>query len=119
QGTPILLIHGLGASLHCWHTLAPLLAEKFKVVALDLPGFGGSSKLAGQQYGLDEQAERIERFLDHINIRECYLIGNSMGGNLALWLAHRNPTRFPSVVAIAPAAHPKLVPWITDKLGFL
>ena len=119
QGTPLLLIHGLGASLHCWHSLAPLLATQFKVIALDLPGFGGSSKLVGQNYGLDEQAERIEQFLDRININECYLVGNSMGGNLALWLARRNPARFPSVVAIAPAAHPKLVPWITSKLGFL
>ena len=79
QGTPLLLIHGLGASLHCWHSLAPLLATQFKVIALDLPGFGGSSKLVGQNYGLDEQAERIEQFLDRININECYLVGNSMG----------------------------------------
>lgn len=119
QGMPILLIHGLGASLHCWHSLVPLLATQFKVIALDLPGFGGSSKLIGHNYGLDEQAERIEQFLVSLDIEECYLVGNSMGGNLALWLAHRSPARFPSVVAIAPAAHPKLVPWITNKLGFL
>lgn len=118
-GVPLLLIHGLGASLHCWYNLAPLLAERFQVIAIDLPGFGRSSQRPEFRYGLDEQAERVEKFLDHLHIETCYIVGNSMGGNLALWLARRNPKRFPSVVALAPAAHPKLVPWIMGKLGFL
>lgn len=119
RGTPVLLLHGLGASLHCWYELGPLLAKQFQVIAIDLPGFGRSSKLPEHRYGLDEQAERVELFLAHLNIEKCYVVGNSMGGNLALWLARRHPLRFPAVVALAPAAHPKLVPWIADKLGFL
>lgn len=119
QGPPLLLIHGIGASLHCWDSLVPLLSKDFQVIALDLPGFGRSSKQVGAQYGLDDQSERIEQFLDYLEIDRCSLVGNSMGGTLALWLAHRHPKRFPNVVAIAPAANPKLVPWLTDKIGFL
>src|ERR1035437_1424161 len=77
QGPPVLLIHGLGASLHCWTELAPLLAAKHKVIALDLPGFGNSSKLTNHKYGLDEQADRIAAFLDALQIDECFLVGHS------------------------------------------
>jgi pimeloyl-ACP methyl ester carboxylesterase len=119
SGTPILLIHGLGASLHCWDDVVPLLSKKYKVISFDLPGFGQSSKVKNSSYGLDDQTERIEKFLDQLKIKECALVGSSMGGNLALWLGKRHPKRFPSVVAIAPAAHPKLVPWVTGRLGFL
>lgn len=119
QGQPILLVHGLGASLYSWSDLAKLLAADFKVISLDLPGFGRSSKLVGVEYGLDSQVARIEKFLDAIGIDQCFLIGNSMGGNLVLWLGKLHPERFPYVCAIAPAAHPKLVPWGIQRLGFL
>ena len=110
QGAPVLMIHGLAASLHSWTELAPLMAQEFQTIALDLPGFGGSSKLTARKYGLDEQAGRIESFLDALHIDRCAVIGNSMGGNLALWLASRNPKRFPRIAVIAPAFHPKLAP---------
>lgn len=119
RGRPVLLIHGLGASLHCWYELTPLLSKQYQVIALDLPGFGRSSKHTHWNYGLDHQAERIEKFLDQLGVKTCAVIGNSMGGNLSLWLARRNPERFTDIVAIAPAANPKLVPWFANKVGFL
>lgn len=119
EGPTVLLIHGIGSSLYTWDELIPLLKTRFKVVALDLPGFGRSSKITEAQYGLDQQVERITAFLDKLKIRNCYVVGNSMGGNLALWLGKTQPERFPYVVAIAPAAHPRLVPPGAARLGFL
>jgi pimeloyl-ACP methyl ester carboxylesterase len=118
-GEPLLLIHGLGANLYTWNRTAALLAKKYRVIAVDLPGFGKSSKLTKAKYGLDDQVDRLEKFLRALNIEKCFLVGNSMGGNLALWLAKLHPDRFPYVVAIAPAAHSKLIPWGAKHLGFL
>ena len=101
-------------SLHC------LLMKDYQVIALDLPGFGRSSKHAHLNYGLDDQAERVEKFLDRLGIEECCIVGNSMGGNSRPgWREQTSSTVSVDVVAIAPAANPKLVPWGATKVGFL
>jgi abhydrolase domain-containing protein 6 len=110
RGPHLVLIHGLGANLYCWRLLAPLLAKDFTVTALDLPGFGESSKPGDATYGLDEQAERLDWFLAGLGIHKCYLVGNSMGGNIALWYARSHPTKALGVAVIAPATSPRLVP---------
>lgn len=115
RGPHILLIHGIGANLYCWRWLIPLLAEDFRVTAIDLPGFGGSSKPKEADYGLDEQVERLEMFLDKMQMRKTYVVGNSMGGNIALWLAHLRPTRVLGVAVIAPATSPRLIPLNLQK----
>lgn len=115
RGPHLLLLHGIGANLYCWRWLIPLLAENFKVTALDLPGFGGSSKPKSASYGLDDQCERLEEFLDKMNIRQTYVVGNSMGGNIALWLARTFPSRVLGVGVIAPATSPRLVPFNLQK----
>lgn len=119
RGPHLLLLHGIGANLYCWRWLIPLLAENFKVTAIDLPGFGASSKPKGVSYGLDDQCERIEMFLDKMNIRQTYVVGNSMGGNIALWLAHTRPQRILGAGVIAPATSPRLVPFDLQKWSWL
>lgn len=115
-GPDLVLLHGMGASLDCWPPLVDLLQDRFTITALDLPGFGGSSKPAKALYGLDEQTDRLIAFFDALGIARSYIVGNSMGGNLALWLAHRNPERVQAVAVIAPAASPKLLPLPLERL---
>src|SRR5262249_33929627 len=91
KGPHIVLLHGIGANLFCWRTLIPCLNGKYGLVALDLPGFGQSSKLPRARYGLDDQVERLHAFLTAIGIKQTYLVGNSMGGNIALWYALKYP----------------------------
>lgn len=110
QGPHLVLVHGLGANLICWRWIVKYFAPKFTVTALDLPGFGQSSKLEGETYGLDEQAERLEKILNALSIRESYLVGNSMGGNIVLWFALRFPEQAKALCVIAPATSPSLVP---------
>jgi pimeloyl-ACP methyl ester carboxylesterase len=115
----MILLHGLGANLFCWRWILPILKLKYTVVLLDLPGFGGSSKLAGANYGLDEQTDRLRAFCDQSGIKKAYIVGNSMGGNIALWFAARFPDRCLGCAVIAPATSSRLVPLPLQKLLWL
>src|SRR6478609_6537136 len=64
RGPNLILIHGIGANLYCWSHLIPLLTPHYKVWAIDLPGFGASSKSTHEHYGLDDQVERLEQFMN-------------------------------------------------------
>lgn len=114
----MVLLHGLGANLYCWRWIVPLLVKRFTVIALDLPGFGQSDKHPGQDYGLDAQAERVEKFLKTLGVRKAYFVGNSMGGNIALWYGLKYPDQCLGTVLIAPAVSPKLVPFIVRPLKY-
>lgn len=118
RGPTLLLLHGIGANLLCWRGLWPLLSDHFQVIALDLPGFGRSSK-HGSGFGLDEQAERLEKFVAAKGIKTYHLVGNSMGANLALWLTARSPRSVLSLTVIAPATSPRLVPLPLHGLAWL
>jgi pimeloyl-ACP methyl ester carboxylesterase len=113
------LLHGIGANLFCWRHLVPLLRRKYTVVALDLPGFGRSGKLGSARYGLDEQAERLEQFFRYLGIRKAVVVGNSMGGNIALWFSLRYPGLVAGTVVIAPATSPDLIPVSPERVLWL
>lgn len=119
RGPDLLLLHGLGANLFCWSLLVPLLRSRFRVWVPDLPGFGGTTKVSTATYGLDEQCDRVRDFLDAHKIETCFVVGNSMGGNIALWLARRFPTRIKGVIVIAPAASPSLMPLNLGRWSWL
>ncbi len=110
EGNHVVLLHGIGASVYTWRLIIQELARHYKVTAVDLPGFGKSSKHVAGSYGLDQQRARILSFLDAVDIGHARLIGSSMGATIALWMAHENPKRFSDVVALAPATNPALVP---------
>lgn len=116
-GADVVLLHGIGASVYVWRFLFPLLQSKVRVTAIDLPGFGKSTKDAGRDYGLDSQSEIIAKALEVIGITNATLIGSSMGGAIALWLGKKYPERFAKVVAIGPATDNRLVPALADLFG--
>jgi len=119
RGPHLVLLHGLGANLFCWRWILPHLTARFTVTAIDLPGFGRSSKPLGATYGLDEQAERLEKILEHLDVAESYIVGNSMGGNIALWFALARPQRVLALALIAPATSSRLVPLPLERLAWL
>ncbi len=100
RGEPLLLLHGIGSTRDDFATLGPRLARDFDVLALDLPGHGGSPPLAGTPT-VAAIADAIEDDLDAHDIRKIHILGNSLGGRLAIELARRG--RALSVVAIAPS----------------
>lgn len=117
HGPAIVLLHGIGASIFIWRMLFPILQKKFRVIAIDLPGFGQSDKPAKRQYGLDAQTNVVEKVLAHLDVHNTTLVGSSMGGTIALWLAKQHPHRFERVVALAPAVDSTRVSAATHRLA--
>jgi pimeloyl-ACP methyl ester carboxylesterase len=87
-GEPLVLIHPLGAELVVWEPLLDLLARERDVIAIDLPGFGGSAPLSnGAPPTPRLLAESVGAFLDELGIERAHVAGNSLGGWVALELA--------------------------------
>lgn len=87
----VLLIHGFGGSKENWLRIAGPLNDRYHVIAVDLAGFGDSSKPEAIDYSAGAQAERLVAFLNRIGIDQVHLLGNSMGGHIAALLAARHP----------------------------
>jgi pimeloyl-ACP methyl ester carboxylesterase len=83
----VVLLHGFGASVYTWKEIIPALAERSRVIAVDLKGFGESDKPDDRNYSVFDQAEMVEALIRHAGLREVILGGHSMGGTIALVLA--------------------------------
>jgi len=105
EGTPILLLHGLGSSRHEWDSLTPALTGAgYRVLACDLLGHGDSPKPADQrQYRLETTYETLDRWIDSLHLRELFFLGgHSLGGYLSLMFALRGPARLRGLALIDP-----------------
>jgi pimeloyl-ACP methyl ester carboxylesterase len=100
-GPPLVLLHPLGADRRVWAPVTPLLAGEREVVAVDLPGFGGSPPLTGAEPTPARLAEAVAGGLAAQGIEDFAVAGNSLGGWVALELGLAGLAR--SVVAIGPA----------------
>ncbi len=111
DGAPVILVHGLGASNYSYRFLIPLLAQNFKVFALDLPGFGKSEKIAEASYSMEDQCNRVTEFIEHLRLPKVGIVGSSMGGLIALTITNQRPDLVAWCVAVSPAIGVKnLVP---------
>ncbi len=126
EGPDVLLIHGLGAAKSSFFDCAALLArDGYRVHALDLPGFGGSSKPPTAPYSAPWFAKAVRDVMDALEIESAHIVGNSMGGRVALEIGLRWPERVRSIAALCPAVafikrdfHP-LVRLLRPELGLL
>jgi len=104
DGTAIVLVHGLGGSTFSFRTNAVSFAEAgYRVLALDLPGFGLSEKGTQPDYTHPAQAEMLKTVMDLSGLDRAVLVGHSMGANVVLHFAHRYPERTLAVVTVSGA----------------
>src|SRR5688500_7200989 len=80
SGPPVLLLHGWPTSSFLWRNVMPPIARVNRVVALDLPGFGGSDKPAGARYNFDFFERAIDGFLEQLGIDAVAIASHDLGG---------------------------------------
>ncbi len=105
-GVPLVLLHGIGSSLHTWDGWTNELKDQFRIIRLDLPGFGLTGSDSSKTYSMERYISVLHMFLNELNISKYYLAGNSLGG----WLAWEYVLDYPNEVE-------KLV--LIDAAGFI
>ena len=84
QGDPILMLHGFAASHYTWRYLIADLKRDYRVIAVDLKGFGKSGKPVDGKYSIFDQADLVTQFIRRKNLTNVTLVGHSLGGAVAL-----------------------------------
>ena len=103
EGDPVICVHGLGATKASFLPTVAALADHHRVIAMDLPGFGDSDKPLGAPYDAAYFARAIEALLDELEIERAHLIGNSMGGRVAIEMGLLRPERTERMALLSPA----------------
>ena len=98
---PVVMLHGLGGTKGSFLPTVAALADSYRTLAIDLPGFGDSVKPVGAAYDPRFFAKAVCGFLDACGIESAHLIGNSMGGRVALEVGFRHPERVDRIVGLA------------------
>jgi pimeloyl-ACP methyl ester carboxylesterase len=97
------MLHGLAGQLHHFrYSLVDALAEETRVVAVDRPGSGYSTREPGCATALEDQADAIAALMDRLGFERALLVGHSLGGALSLAVALRHPTRVAGLALLAP-----------------
>ncbi len=105
SGPPLILIHGIGASLFAWRLVFDRFAQNYTVYALDLKGHGLSDKPSSGDYSPFGMADLVAHFMDALGIDRANIIGLSMGGAVGAALAIRHPARVERLVLISAAGY--------------
>jgi pimeloyl-ACP methyl ester carboxylesterase len=112
-GPPVVALHGLGATKGSFLPTLAALADRFRVIAVDMPGFGDSDKPIGAAYDARFFAAAGIGLLDALALDRVHLIGNSLGGRIALEIALRHPGRVGRLGLLAPSlAWRRERPWL-------
>jgi pimeloyl-ACP methyl ester carboxylesterase len=103
RGPDVLLLHGLGGTKASFFDTAAALSPHYRVHALDLPGFGSSSKPATASYDAPYFARSVLDVMDELEIDRAHVVGNSMGGRVALEIGLTAPERVSGLALLCPA----------------
>ncbi|MGI6707140.1 MAG: alpha/beta fold hydrolase [Clostridia bacterium] len=114
QGEPLILVHGRGQSMDCWHENVHELAEHFRVILVDMIGWGYSDK-PGLEYSIRDYGEFLGAFLDALGIQKTHIGGFAEGGVYVLDFMIRHPERVEKAVLISPGGITRHYP-LMDKL---
>jgi len=99
----IVLVHGFGANKETWMRFASHLPERMRVIALDVPGFGESTRDMAQNYDIPTQASRLHYFIQALGVKKAHLAGNSMGGSIVAYYALSYPEEVATLFLIDAA----------------
>jgi pimeloyl-ACP methyl ester carboxylesterase len=110
QGEPVLCLHGLGGTKASFLPTVAALADSYQVIAVDLPGFGESDKPLAAAYDAPYFSRAVARLLEALEIERAHLVGNSMGGRVAIEVGLREPHRVGQIALLSPA-----LAWLRER----
>jgi abhydrolase domain-containing protein 6 len=103
QGEPLVLIHGFGGSKDNFNRVARHLTDHYTVYAIDVPGFGASTRVEDADYVINTQIDRVHEIIEKLGLQKPHIGGNSMGGWISGAYAAKYPENTASVWFLAPA----------------
>lgn len=102
SGPVLLLLHGFGGDADNWLKVCPNLVRQFRIIAPDLPGFGASERPSDNDFDVHTQLQRLQSFLNRLQVTPEYVGGNSMGGWLATAYASQHQETLSGLWLLAP-----------------
>jgi len=102
EGKPMLMVHGLGGNALNWMAVGPELAKRYHAIAIDLAGFG-QTPLFHRSAAVGANAELVHRFMENVIDEPVLLMGNSMGGHIAILEAAEHPRWVTECILVDPA----------------
>ena len=107
-GPPVLLLHGWPTSSFLWRNVMPAIAEHNRVIALDLPGFGESSKPLDASYSFGFHRRALDGFADALGVEELSIAVHDLGGPIGLHWVVRNPKRIRKLALLNTLVYPRM-----------
>ncbi|MAT05529.1 MAG: alpha/beta hydrolase [Acidimicrobiaceae bacterium] len=110
QGTPVVFIHGSGLGVSAaanWSLTLPAFAPRYRTIAMDLAGFGRTMPGPSTAYGIRGWVDQIVRLLDHLEVERTWLVGNSLGGWVALRMVLSYPDRVEGLIGMGTGGGPR------------
>ena len=113
DGPTLVLLHGVGSSLHTWDGWVQRLGDHYRILRIDLPGHG----LTGidprtKEYDIAYMVDKLDKFLNKLSIDKMYLAGNSLGGYISWNYALHRPDRVEKMILLDSAGFPQDMPFI-------
>ncbi|HQV80762.1 MAG TPA: alpha/beta hydrolase, partial [Agitococcus sp.] len=104
QGETVFLIHGFQSNKDIWSRMAKQLTKHYHVIAIDLPAHGDSNILMDKSYTVPEQAKRVIAIMDKLQLTQpVHIMGHSMGGAIAFYVAYLAPSHVKSLALMSSA----------------
>jgi pimeloyl-ACP methyl ester carboxylesterase len=116
DGPLMVLVHGLGGSALNWAAVAPALARRCRVLAIDLAGFG-RTRSGGRSVSVHSNQRLLHRFLTEVAGSPAILVGNSMGGLITVLQTHAHPHTVAAAVLVDPALPVGPTAWPDPLVG--
>lgn len=108
EGPVVVLVHGTSSSLHTWNVWTDSLKQDFRVIRMDLPGFGLTGPNPSGDYSMASYDHFLHAFLDSLGVGKISLAGNSLGGNIAWSYALEYPDQVEKLILIDASGYPRM-----------
>jgi len=107
QGEVIVLLHGTASSLHTWDSWVPELSKQYRVIRMDLPGFGLTGPDQENQYEVEDDIAFLSDFLAQLSLDSVHLVGSSLGGRIAWEYSLAHPNQVKSLTLMNALGYPQ------------